>query len=154
MGNSPLTPQIPASRVLWSRIIPGWWTPMATPSEQVLRVYGSEFQRVTFWNSPTKLSFHLVNFLLSDFLLPHFFPPFSLLPFLNWLWNWSIFLNYLLYLLNKVFNVPVLKFRLSLPLTSLSSHSIIALKISLLGCFFNWSAYFWVPYFFPVSGII
>lgn len=66
-----------------------------------------------------------------DFLsLPPPFPPFSLLPFLNWLWIEVYFLNYLLYLLNKVFNIPVLKFRLSLPFTYLPSHSIIPSKYS------------------------
>ena len=71
------------------------------------------------------------------------FFPFSLLPFLNWLWNWSIFLNYLLYLLNKVFNVPVFKFRLSLPFTYLpfQLHPPTPKILHLLSCF-NWSAEF------------
>jgi hypothetical protein len=116
---------IPASKMHWSRtqrIILGWWIPVVTPSEQGLRAYGSRAfdQNFKGWyllkHSPTKLLSYLF-FLSSTFSFPFF--PFVLLPFLNWLWNWSIFLNYLLYLLNKVFNVPVLKFRLSLPFTYL-----------------------------------
>lgn len=79
---------------------------------------------------------------LSPFPLISAPPP--LLPlstFLNWLWNWNIFLNYLLYLLNKVFNVPVLKFRLSLPFTYLPSHSIIPSKYS-TKLLFHWSTDF------------
>lgn len=65
-----------------------------------------------------------------DFLsLPPPFLPFSFF-FLNWLWIEVYFLNYLLYLLNKIFNIPVLKFRLSLPFTYLPSHSIIPSKYS------------------------
>lgn len=73
----------------------------------------SEFQRVV--HSETAQPNHCST--SWTFSFPWFSPPlpvfspFLLLPFLNWVWNWSIFLNYL-YLLNKVFNDPVLKFRL------------------------------------------
>lgn len=93
------------------------WLP--TPSEQALNVYGSRAfdQNFKGWlvHSETAQPNHYST--SWTFSFPWFSPPlpvfspFLLLPFLNWVWNWSIFLNYL-YLLNKVFNVPVLKFRL------------------------------------------
>lgn len=89
------------------------------------------------------------------------FPLISLLPFfpfspsfsLNWLWNWSIFLNYLLYLLNKV----LMSLFLNLDLVCLShislptppSHPKI---FHLLSCF-NWVQNL-IPYFCPASGLI
>lgn len=108
--------------------------------EHLIRISkGSTFRKAAQPNHcSTSWTFSLPsNFLL---LLP-FFP--FLLPFLNWLWNWSIFLNYLLYLLNKVFNVPVLKFRLSLPFTYLpfQLHPPTPKILHLLSCF-NWSTEF------------
>lgn len=130
-------------------IMPGRWTPLANrirtrATGLWVKSIWSEFQRaVCSERQPNQTIVPPLE--LSPFPLISSSPffPFSLLPFLNWLWNWSIFLNYLLYLLNKVFNVPVLKFRLSLPFTYLpfQLHPPTPKIFHLLSCF-NWSAEF------------
>ena len=130
-------------------IVLGGWTPVANRTRATclwVKNIWSEFQRAVHSerqpNQTIVPPLELSPFPLISSSSPFF--PFSLLPFLNWLWNWSIFLNYLLYLLNKVFNVPVLKFRLSLPFTYFTFQLPLppTPKIfHLLSCF-NWSAEF------------